>query len=170
MPHKLIDPCIFTILYSIGPVKIGHTLCDLGKNLNLMSLSMMGRLNCGEPKPTQMDLTLAYQSITYTYGVLEDVIMMVYDLLFPIDFVNLNMVENFETPLLIGRTFLETGRVLINVKMGEIIFRFNKEHIVFNIFEAMKHQKENPQCYGVYVVEEINQKVVTSESPSSLMG
>lgn len=130
MPHKLIDPCIFTILYSIGPVKIGHTLCDLGKNLNLMSLSMMGRLNCGEPKPTQMDLTLAYQSITYTYGVLEDVIVMVYDLLFPIDFVNLNMVENFETPLLIGRTFLETGRVLINVKMGEIIFRFNKEQIV----------------------------------------
>lgn len=116
-----------------------------------------------------MDLTLAYRSITCPYGVLKYVLVIVYDFLFPNDFLILNMVEDFETPLLIGRTFLATGRALINVKLGEIILRLKKERIIFNVFEAMKHHKENPQCYRVDVMEEIVQKVVACESPSSLM-
>lgn len=30
LPPKLTDPCIFTIPCSIGSLKIGQTLCDLG--------------------------------------------------------------------------------------------------------------------------------------------
>jgi hypothetical protein len=34
------------------------------------------------------------------------------------------------------------------------MLRFHKEQVVFNIFEAMKHQDENPKCYRIDVVEE----------------
>jgi hypothetical protein len=60
---------------SIGELKIGRALCDLGASINLMPLSMMKKLNCGEPKPTKMTLTLADRSVTYLYGVLEDVLV-----------------------------------------------------------------------------------------------
>lgn len=64
LPPKLTDPGRFTIPFSIGSLKFGQTLCDLGASINLMSLSMMRKLNCGEPKPTKMNLTLADRSVT----------------------------------------------------------------------------------------------------------
>jgi hypothetical protein len=77
LPPKLKDPCSFTIPCSLGEVKVGRALCDLGANINLMPLSMMKKLNCGEPKSTRMTLTLADRSVTYPYGVLEDVLVKV---------------------------------------------------------------------------------------------
>ena len=122
---KLTDPGRFTIPCSIGSLKIGQALCDLWANINLMSLSMMKKLNCGEPKPTKMTLTLADRSVTYPYGVLEYVLVKVDDLLFPADFVILDMSEDVETPLLLGRPFLYTGRSLVDVQRGELILQFN---------------------------------------------
>ncbi|XP_050920066.1 uncharacterized protein LOC127137670 [Lathyrus oleraceus] len=135
LPLKLTDSCRFTIHYSIGPLKIGHALCDLGANTKLMSLSMMRRLSYGEPKSIHMTFTLAYRFITYPYEVLKDVFMRVDDSLFLVDFVILDMTEDYETPLLFKRLFLTTGRVLIDVEMGEIILRFNKEQVIFNVFK-----------------------------------
>lgn len=53
-----------------------------------------------------MTFTLANESITYPYELLKDVLVRVDNLLFPADFVNLDMLEDFETPLLLGRPFL----------------------------------------------------------------
>jgi hypothetical protein len=64
------------------------------------------------------------------------------------------MAEDEDMPLILGRPFLATGRALIDVERGELMLRFHKEQVVFNIFEAMKHQDENPKCYRIDVVEE----------------
>lgn len=61
--------------------------------------------------------------------------MRVYDLLLPTDFVILDMEEDYEIPLLLGRPFLVIGGALINVEMGVVILRSNKEHVVFNILK-----------------------------------
>jgi hypothetical protein len=133
---KLKDLGAFTIPCTIGKVNVGRALCDLGASINLMPLSMMKMLGCGEPKPTKMTLTLVDRSVSHPYGVLEDVLVKVNELLFPADFVILDMEEDDETPLLLGRHFLATGRALIDVEMGKLILRFQNEHVVFNILEA----------------------------------
>ena len=116
---------------------------------------MMKKLGCGEPKPTRMTLTLADWSISYPFGVLEDVLVKVNELVFPADFVILDMAEDEEMSLILGRHFLATGRALINVEMGELMLRFHNEQVMFNIFEAMKHRDGNPKCYRIDVVDEI---------------
>lgn len=58
-PPKLTDPGRFIIPYSIGPVKVNQSLCDLKAIINMTPLSMMRRLGCGEPKFTHMTLTLS---------------------------------------------------------------------------------------------------------------
>lgn len=103
LPPKLTDLGRFTIHCSIGSLKIGQTLCDLGMRINLIPLSMMKKLNYGEPKPTKMTLTRADRSDTYPCGVLDDILVRVYDLIFPADFVTLDIPEDVETPLLLGR-------------------------------------------------------------------
>ena len=148
------DPGAFTIPCTSGKVSVGRALCDLGASINLMLISMMKKLECGEPKPTRMTLTLADRTISYPYGVLEDVLVQVNDLVFPADFVILDMAEDEEMPLLLGRPFLASGCALIDVEMGELMLRFQDEQVVFNTFEAMKHRNENPKCYWVDVVDE----------------
>lgn len=91
IPPKLNNPCQIIIPYIIGPLTIWQVLCHLGANINLITLSMTRKLNYGEPKPTRMNLTLATRSITYPYGVLEDVLVRVDGLLFPVNFVILDM-------------------------------------------------------------------------------
>ncbi|MCI14901.1 hypothetical protein A2U01_0036036, partial [Trifolium medium] len=56
--------------------------------------------------------------------VLEDVLLKVNDLMFPADFVILDMDENTEIPLILERPFLATGRALIDVELGELMLRF----------------------------------------------
>jgi len=46
---------------------MGRALCDLGGSINLMPLSMMKRLECGEPKTTRMTLILADRSVSHPY-------------------------------------------------------------------------------------------------------
>lgn len=53
IPPKLTDPYRFMIPCSIGSLTISHVVWDLGASINLIPLSMMRRLNYGEPNPTR---------------------------------------------------------------------------------------------------------------------
>jgi hypothetical protein len=75
------------------------------------------------------------------------------------------MDEGSEIPLLV-RSFLEIGRVLINIELGEHKLRFNDKEIMFNVFEVMRHRKGSPQCYRVNVINNIVKKESNVESPN----
>ena len=49
-------------------------------------------------------------------GVLEDVLIKVGKFIFPVDFVVMDMEEDTQVPLLLGRPFLATGAALIDFK------------------------------------------------------
>ena len=59
-------------------------------------------------------------------------------LIFPVDFIVLNMWEDLGVPLILGRHFLATGRTLMDVQQGKLILRVQEEQFTFNVFEAMK--------------------------------
>ncbi|MCH93279.1 hypothetical protein A2U01_0014227, partial [Trifolium medium] len=155
LPQKQKDPGSFTIPCSIGNLHIGRALCDLGSSVNLMSLSMMKHIPGAVAKPTTMQLSLADRSITFPYGILHDVLVRCADFVFPADFVILDIEENVEVPLLLGRPFLATGRTLIDVERGELMLRLDEEQVCFKVFEAIKSHGKTPECYKVEVVEEV---------------
>ncbi|MCI34975.1 hypothetical protein A2U01_0056196, partial [Trifolium medium] len=92
-------------------------------SINLTSLSMMRKIPGAIAKPTKMQLSLADRSITYSYGILQDVLVRVATFVFPANFVILDMEESTDVPLLLGRPFLATGRALIDMKMGDLMLR-----------------------------------------------
>jgi hypothetical protein len=61
---------------------------------------------------------------------------------------------------------LATGRALIDVELGELMLRFQNAQVIFNVFEAMRHQNENPQCYRVDVIENIVEETSRIEAPT----
>nr|GEV56005.1 hypothetical protein [Tanacetum cinerariifolium] len=76
-----------------------------------------------ELTPTRMTLELADRSITHPKGVDVDVFVKVGKFHFPIDFVVVDFEADLRVPLILGRSFLRTGRALIDVYGEEITLR-----------------------------------------------
>ncbi|CAL8121659.1 unnamed protein product [Prunus armeniaca] len=54
------------------------------------------------------------------------------------DFVVLDMHEDLQTPIILGRPFMVTARTLIAMKAGTLTLRVHDQYVVFNLFEAAK--------------------------------
>nr|GEX50200.1 reverse transcriptase domain-containing protein [Tanacetum cinerariifolium] len=70
--------------------------------------------------PTKMTLELADRFITHPKGVAKDVFVKVGKFHFPTDFVVVDFEADSRVPLILGRSFLRTGRALIDVYGEEI--------------------------------------------------
>ena len=57
---------------------------------------------------------------------------------FPMDFVVLSMEENTKAPLILGRPFIATGQVLIDVKNGELTLKVGEDHVKFSLYRSLK--------------------------------
>ncbi|GKF46139.1 reverse transcriptase domain-containing protein, partial [Tanacetum coccineum] len=99
-----------TMLLKKLPEKLG----DPGKFLIPCNFSGMD-LSLPELTPTRMTLELADQSITHLKGLAEDVFVKVGKFHFPTDFVVVDFEADPRVPLILGRSFLRTGRALIDV-------------------------------------------------------
>ncbi|XP_019430151.1 PREDICTED: uncharacterized protein LOC109337598 [Lupinus angustifolius] len=112
LSEKTKDSGSFTISVTIGELSVGKTLLDLGAIINLMPISMLKRIGDLEIKPTRMTLQLTNRSVKYPYGVVEDVLVKVDGLVFPMYFVIMDIEEDKEVPLILGRLFMKTSRVI----------------------------------------------------------
>ncbi|GJV85361.1 reverse transcriptase domain-containing protein [Tanacetum coccineum] len=110
LPEKLGDPGKFLIPCDFPGMDECLALADLGASINLMPLSVWKKLSLPELTPTCMTLELADRSITQ-----------------PI------------VPLILGRSFLKTGRALIDVYKGELTLRVGKEAVTFNLDQTSRY-------------------------------
>ena len=101
----------------IGKETIDKAMCDIGPSVSLLPLSLFIRIGIGDLKPTKMTLQLADRSIIYPTGVLEDIPIMVGKIYIPANFVVVDIIEDSEIPILLGRSFLATAGAVINVKV-----------------------------------------------------
>nr|GFC97032.1 reverse transcriptase domain-containing protein [Tanacetum cinerariifolium] len=96
---------------------------DLGPSINPMPLSVWNKLSLPDLSPTCMTLELANHSISCPVRVAEDVFIKVGTFHFPADFVVVDFDANPRVPLILGKSFLKTGRALIDVFEGELTLR-----------------------------------------------
>ena len=87
---------------------MGKALCDSGASINLMPLSVVKRLSLEELTPTTMTLQMENRTLAQPEGILEDVLIKVGKFIFPVDFVVVDIEEDKQVPLLLGRPFLGT--------------------------------------------------------------
>nr|GEX22937.1 hypothetical protein [Tanacetum cinerariifolium] len=114
-------------------------LADLGASINLMPYSVWKKLSLPELTPTCMTLKLADRLISRPVWVAEDVYVKVASFYFLADFVVVDFDANPRVPLILGRSFLKTGRALIDVFEGELTLRVGKEAITFNLDQTSRY-------------------------------
>ncbi|GJR90162.1 reverse transcriptase domain-containing protein [Tanacetum coccineum] len=145
LPEKLGDPGKFLIPCNFPGMDVCHALVDLGESINLMPFSIWKKLSLPDLTPTRMTLELANQSITYPKGLAEDIFVKVGKLHFPTDFVVVDFEADPRVPLILGRSFLRTGRALIDVYGEEITLRVdNKAEYASKLLGFSNSSGDNP--------------------------
>ena len=93
---------------------------------------------------------------------IEDVLVKVDKFIFPAYFIVLDMEEDKEIPIILGRPFLTTSRAMIDVQRGELKLRVQDDEVKFNVFKAVRHSKKSDTCFMIETLE------ATVSSQSSL--
>ncbi|GJY78073.1 hypothetical protein Tco_0483874, partial [Tanacetum coccineum] len=112
LPEKLGDPGKFLIPCDFPGMDECLALADLGASINLMPLSVWKMLSLPELTPTCMTLEL-------------------------VDLVDFD--ADPRVPLILERSFLKTGRALIDVYEGELTLRVGKEAVTFNLDQTLRY-------------------------------
>ena len=155
------DPGSFTIPCTIENFEFKKALCDSGSRINLMPLLVVKKLSLGELTPIAMTLQMEDRTMVQPEGVLEDVLIKVGKFIFPMDFVVMDMGEDTQVPLLLGRPFLAIGVALIDVKNGELTLRVGEEAVHFKLNTSLKQSEfESPDCKAVETIFLISPELI----------
>ncbi|XP_071739745.1 uncharacterized protein [Rutidosis leptorrhynchoides] len=141
IPKKLGDLGKFIFLCKFGGSEVFNALFDLGASINLMPHSLYEQLGLGPLKPTRIRIRLANHSFHTTIGITEDILVSIDTLVFSIDFVIMEMKEDLQVPLILGRPFLTTADTIILVQCNQLNIGVGEERVTINIWEAMKQSK-----------------------------
>jgi len=104
--------------------------------------------------PTRMTLQLADRSITRPYGVIEDVLVKVKHLIFPADFVIIDIEEDSDIPLILGRPFMSTATCMVDIGKKMLQMGIEDQKISFDLFHEDKDPPRQNVCLKVHVMEE----------------
>ncbi|KAK1627974.1 hypothetical protein QYE76_002289 [Lolium multiflorum] len=147
VPKKLGDPGIPTIPCSIKNNYVRTALCDLGAGVSVMPFSLYKRLDLDKLIPTDISLQMADKSTAIPVGVCENVpVQVTQHCLILTDFVVLEMPEDDNMSIIIGRPFLNTAGAVIDCNKGKVTFNVDdKEHTVY-------FPKRIDKVYGVNTI------------------
>jgi hypothetical protein len=117
------DPGVPTIECTINQKIFRNTFYDIGSGANIMSKVTYEYLFGNEPLYlTYMQLQMANQSLRWPKGIAKNILVKVQDYYVPADFLVLDMLGDEDTPIILGRPFLNTTDAVIYIGSGQIHF------------------------------------------------
>nr|GEX29816.1 hypothetical protein [Tanacetum cinerariifolium] len=132
-PAKIRDPGLFTLPCRLGDSEPFDTLSNLGSCVNIILLYLFKKLNIGLLEETGHIFGLADGTKSYPVGIIKDVVVHIGKLKLLNDFYILNMKNDPETPLLVGRGFLAIVNAVIDCRMAKITVREGITRSTFSV-------------------------------------
>ena len=99
--------------------------------LVFLPLSLFKKMGIGELKPIEMTLKLADRSTIQPVGYVEDIPVKIEGIYIPTDFMVVDIEEDHDCPMILGRPFLATAGAIVDVKNGRIVFQVSDEIPLF---------------------------------------
>ena len=93
-----------------------------------------------------MTLQLVDRSITRPYGVIDDVLIRVKHMVFPADFMVMDVEEDHEVPVILGHPIMSTASCIIDMGRKTLKTGFEDQKINFDLFEENKSVPEHNVC------------------------
>ncbi|XP_050897141.1 uncharacterized protein LOC127103957 [Lathyrus oleraceus] len=153
VPVKKKDRGSITIPCTIGDRNLKKALIDLGASVSLMSLSIYKKLGLCTVQDTKMTLQFADHSIRRPYGIVEDVLVKIEKFVFLVDFVILEIPEDEEIPLILGRPFFEIRRCIIDIEEGTMTLNVYDEELKIDVRNTMQYKDDIGTSHIVEVID-----------------
>src|SRR5215216_2264994 len=147
VPKKLGDPRIPTIPCSIKRNYVKTTFCDLGAGVSVVPFYLYKRLDLNKLTPTEISLKMADKSTAIPIGIFEDVPIVVANVTILTDFVILEMPEDDNMSIILGRPFLNTAGAIIDCNKSKVTFHINGNE------DTVQFPKKQFQVNGINVIE-----------------
>ncbi|XP_070039442.1 uncharacterized protein [Nicotiana tomentosiformis] len=130
-----------------------------------MPLSIYRKLEkeVGQIRSAPISLQLANQTTLIPEGIVEDVLVRVDKFVFTVDFIVVNMEENKEVSLILGRPFLAIGRAILDIHERKLMLRVGEESVTFEMNVAKGVQKYKPTVSVECKVKGSKEKAAVSE-------
>ena len=141
----------------IGSRTFTRSLLDTGASVNILLKGVYDICRLGELQPLFIELSLADRSVRRSHDVVEDVIMKVENCYFTVDFIIMNMksTKDFtDSPIILGRPFLATAKVITNWGKGEVLFQVGNSTMKVSINKLMRHPSHEFDEVGVVDIYE----------------
>ncbi|XP_050876363.1 uncharacterized protein LOC127080077 [Lathyrus oleraceus] len=155
IPVEKKDRGSVTIPCTIGNRTFKKALIDLGASVSLMPFSIYKKLGISTVQDTRMTLQFVDHLVKRPYGVVEDVLVKIDKFFFPIDFVVLEMPEDEEIPLILGRPFLETGRCMIDIEEETMTLKVYDEELKIDVQNTMKYKDDVGTSHTIEVIYQV---------------
>ncbi|XP_056695584.1 uncharacterized protein [Spinacia oleracea] len=122
----------------VGDNRCTKGMVEKGASVSVLPKTIYKKLNMGELKFTTITLQMVDHSIIYPLGVLEDVPVRVGKFYIPVDFVVVDIVEDTQIPIILGRSFIHTAGEVIDVKKGKLTLTIGDDKVTFSLSHVMK--------------------------------
>ncbi|GJY53033.1 phospholipase-like protein [Tanacetum coccineum] len=127
-----LNPGSFALPCTIGSLNF-YAMADFGASVNVIPKSIFEILKLDYLKKTNMLVEMADMTKKVPIGIVETVLVKIDKLLFPSDFVVIDMLEARNETMILGRPFLETIHAKINIFNKEISLGIREDRIAFNM-------------------------------------
>ena len=145
------DPGAPMIMSEIGGMSFTRSVLDTGASINTLPKAVFDRHHVGELQPFLVELCLADGSVRKPHWLVEDVIIRIENCYFPVDFlvVDMKMTKELrQAPIILGRPFLATAKVVTNWGKGEVILKVGEHTVKVDINKLVKYPSRASKDFG----------------------
>ncbi|GJZ84683.1 zinc knuckle CX2CX4HX4C containing protein [Tanacetum coccineum] len=133
LPPKEQDPGSFILPCSIGRLDFNNALADLGASISIMPFSMYKRLGMGKLEPINMVIEMADNTKSIPKGIVKNLLIRIDKFIFPIDFVILDIIEDYRMPIILGRPLIATTHAKVDIYRKSISLEVGNEKVIFKM-------------------------------------
>ncbi|XP_076904956.1 uncharacterized protein LOC143560560 [Bidens hawaiensis] len=134
-------------------------LLDLGAGVSILPGSLYDQYDFGTLRKADTTVVLADLTLKLPRGIVTDVIVMIEDFYYPIDFLVLDYVTvdpKRQPNVILGRPFLATANALINCRTGVVDMAFGNKNLRLNVFSNVSNPLVSDECFAAGVIDGLN--------------
>ncbi|GKB17544.1 zinc knuckle CX2CX4HX4C containing protein [Tanacetum coccineum] len=119
--------------FRVGRLDFNNALADLGASINIMPFSMFKCLGIRKLKPINMVIEMADDTKCIPKRIVKNLLINIDKFILPIDFVILDMIEDFKMRVILGRPLLATAHAKVDIFQKTISLEVGNEKVIFKM-------------------------------------
>ncbi|XP_076912336.1 uncharacterized protein LOC143570608 [Bidens hawaiensis] len=159
LPPKLQDPGTPIIPIQVGDFKMTRSLLDLGAGVSILPGSLNDQYDFGPLRKADTTVVLADLTLKLPREIVTDVIVMIEDFYYLVDFMVLDYVTvdpKWQPNVILARPFLVAANALINSRTGVVDMAFSNKNLRLNVFSNVSNALVSDECFAADAIDGLN--------------